>query len=95
MEALLVVGVLLLPAIIYFVRSPLRPSNGYVLMTLVGMWIALSVAIFLGDWFFPGRGGPWAAVIAWIAMCIYAWKNASEEQARWPRRKRQKRSTRL
>ena len=90
MEALLAVCLLFLPAIIYFVRSPFRPSNADVLASLLGIWLAVTVVIYLGNWIFPRRGGYWAAAIGWLALCVYSWHVSGAERSRRDELKRNK-----
>ena len=47
MEAVVAVALLFLPAIIYFVRSPHRASNADVLGSLLGIWLGLTILIYL------------------------------------------------
>lgn len=80
------IALVFLPALIYFIRSPFRPSHADILGALVGIWIGLTVLIYLGNWLFPRQGGYWAASIGWIAMCAYAWRNSNAERAHYDRR---------
>lgn len=68
-----VIGIVLslLPVLIYFVRSPYRPSNADVLIGLLGVIIGLAVLSFFG---------PWILVAGWVAMCAYAWHVAEKER---------------
>lgn len=68
-----VIGIALsfLPVLIYFVRSPFRPSNADVLIALLGVIIGLAVLSFFS---------PWVLVAGWAAMCVYAWHVAGKER---------------
>jgi len=61
----------LLPVLIYFFRSPFRPSNADVLIALLGTIIGLAVLSFFGTWIL---------VVGWVAMCAYAWHIAEKER---------------
>ena len=81
MDALLALALLFLPAIIYFVRSPYRPSNADVLTSLLGIWIGLTVLIYVGNWILAGVGGYWAAGIGWLFLCGYSWRVSGIEKS--------------
>lgn len=80
MEALLSVTLVFLPAIIYFTRSPYRPTHGDVLASLLGIWLGLVIVIQVGTWLLSERGAFWAGAVIWAAMCIYAWTVADAER---------------
>lgn len=86
MEALIVVALIFLPAIIYFTRSPRRPNNADVLGALLGIWLGSTVLMYVGNWLVPKSGGYWFAGLGWIAMLAYAWKESSDEKAKTAKR---------
>ena len=59
-------------------------------MSLLGIWIGLTIVIYLGNWLLPQRGGFWTVAAAWAAMCVYAWKVTDVERVRRSESKRGK-----
>jgi membrane associated rhomboid family serine protease len=82
MEALIALILLFLPALIYFIRSPYKPSNADILATIIGVWLALVVLLYLGKFFFSKKESYWLALFGWIGMSIYAWKVSGKERVR-------------
>ena len=80
MEALIAVALMFLPAIIYFVRSPIRPDQIDVLIALLGIFLGLALIIYLGNFLFPPRQGYWIAFAGWILMCVYSWNISGKER---------------
>lgn len=62
MDALVAVGILLLPAIIFLVRQK-RPSTEDVLMAFLGLWLGAAIASYVLMWL----AGP---EYAWVGMAL-------------------------
>ncbi|NMG31271.1 hypothetical protein [Aromatoleum evansii] len=82
MEAVIAIALLFLPVIIYFTRSPSRPSNADVLSALLGIWLGLTTLIYLGNLFAPKIGGYWFAGLGWVGMLAYAWIETGDKKAK-------------
>lgn len=86
MEAALVVAIAFLPAIIYLVRTPYRLDRIDVLVSVIGVWLGLSIAAYLVRWLLSQRAAYWAFGVMWFAMSVYAWVRTSAQRRTYPKR---------
>jgi hypothetical protein len=80
MEAAVAVAIIFLPAIIYLVRTPHRLDHADVAMSLLAVWLGLTIATHLLKWLLSDTAALWSLGLVSLAMVIYAWVVTSKDR---------------